>query len=360
MRGGPNRQTSSSARRRRRDRRRASPAVAPVVALTLSAVLALALAGCGSATARHAPRTKPKRTQVTLVLDFVPNAIHAGIYRAIAAGYYRREHIDLHVVQPTSTSATLKLIAAGKAQFGLADPIDVAEQIAQGRNAEAIMAITQLPLGAPIALASEHLTSPRQLQGKTVGITGVPSDTAVLDTVVRGAGGDPKKVHVVNVGFNGAKALVAGRIAAFLGFWADDGVQLALSGHPVTSFKLNRYGGPAYPGLVAFTDRSLARRNPRLVREFVAATVHGYTDTLKDPKRSENDLLKLNPALQRRLVHASLHDYLPLFDDHGRVPFGTLRRKQLSRFSAWLVSNRLIKKRIPASRLGTNRFLPRR
>ena len=31
----------------------------------------------------------------TLVLDFVPNAVHAGIYRALAAGYYRRAGIDL-------------------------------------------------------------------------------------------------------------------------------------------------------------------------------------------------------------------------------------------------------------------------
>ena len=320
---------------------------------------ALMLAGCGSAGPTGAGRTPTKPTQVTLVLDFVPNAVHAGIYRAIAAGYYKREKIDLHVIQPTSTSTTLKLIAAGKAQFGLADGIDVAEQIARGRDAEAIMAITQLPLGAPIALASEHLTSPRQLQGRTVGITGVPSDTAVLDTVVHGAGGDPAKVHVVNVGFNGAKALIAGRVAAFLGFWPDDGVQLAVTGHPVTSFKLNRYGGPAYPGLVAFTDRSLARRNPTLVQEFVAATVHGYMDTLKDPERSENDLLKLNPDLQRRLVHASLDAYLPLFDARGHVRVGTLRAKQLTDLSNWMVSHGLIDKPIPAARFGTNEFLPR-
>ena len=160
-----------------------------VIAVALI-VAALALSACGSsgdaASARSssalAPGALHKRTPVTLILDFIPNAVHAGIYRAIAAGYYARENIDLHVIQPTSTSETLKLIDAGRAQFGLADGIDVAEEIANGHDAKAVMAITQLPLGAPIALASEHLTSPTQLQGKTVGITGVPSDTAVLDT----------------------------------------------------------------------------------------------------------------------------------------------------------------------------------
>ena len=74
------------------------------------------------------------------------------------------------------------------------------------------MAIVQRPLGGLIASASEHLRSPADLQGRTVGITGVPSDTAVLDTEVRHAGGDPRKVHVVTIGFDGAQALAAGRI----------------------------------------------------------------------------------------------------------------------------------------------------
>lgn len=326
-------------------------------------LVAVGLAGCGSAGAARnrggsGPDPLARRTAVTLILDYIPNAIHAGIYRALAAGYYARENIDLRVIQPTSTSETLKLIDAGRAQFGLADGLDVADEIASGHDAAAIMAITQLPLGAPIALASEHLTSPAQLQGRTVGITGVPSDTAVLDTVVKSAGGDPRKIHVVTVGYDGAQDLLAGRVAAFLGYWPDDGVQLAVDGHPVTSFKLDRYGGPAYPGLVAFTDRSLIRSNPRLVRAFVAATVHGYTDTLKDPQRSLDDLIKLNPDVQRRLARASLQAYLPLFDDHGRVRFGTLRASKLAALSTWMVRHRLIPKPIPASRLGTGRFLP--
>ena len=124
--------------------------------------------------------------------------------------------------------------------------------------------------------ASEHLRSAAGLVGRTVGITGVPSDLAVLDTVVAHAGGDPAKVHTVTIGFNGVEDLEAGRIAAFTGYWPDDGVTLSVSGHPITVFKLDQNGGPAYPGLVAFTNRTLIARDPALVRGFVAATVHGF------------------------------------------------------------------------------------
>lgn len=296
--------------------------------------------------------------RATLILDFVPNAIHAGIYRALAAGYYSRENIDLHVIEPTSTEETLKLIDAGRAQFGLADGSDVAALIDNGGDAQAVMALVQRPLGGLIALANEHLRSPADLQGASVGITGVPSDTAVLDTEVRHAGGDPAKVHLVNVGFNGAQALLAGRIAAFTGFIPDDGVSLQVAGHPITAFALDENGGPAYPGLVAFTTRREIASDPQLVRDFIAATIEGYNDTLADPARSLGDLLAANPTVARRPAEASLRVYLPLFTDGGKIPFGTLQEANIAAMSQWMLSRHLIGKGIPTARYGTNAFLP--
>jgi ABC-type nitrate/sulfonate/bicarbonate transport system substrate-binding protein len=295
--------------------------------------------------------------RATLMLDFVPNAVHAGIYRALAAGYYKRAGIDLSVIAPGSTSDPLALINAGKIDFALADGIDVAQQIALGHDAEAIMAIVQAPLGAPIALASERLHSPAGLEGKTVGITGVPSDLAALDTVVRDAGGNPKLLHIVTIGFNGVADLEAGKIGAFTGYWPDDGVTLQVSGYPVTDFKLNQWGGPDYPGLVAFTTRRLIRKDPQLVRAFVRATVRGYEETLRDPQRSLDDLLKLNPSIERKLASASLAAYLPIYDAGG-VAYGTLVPSKIAALSSWLLRNHLIAHAVGPQRFGTNAFLP--
>jgi putative hydroxymethylpyrimidine transport system substrate-binding protein len=329
-------------------------------ALLLACLAVAALAGCGgsgSSASSTGAGVRPLR-QATLILDFTPNAVHAGIYRALAAGYYREQGIDLRVVTPSASTDTLKLIDAHSAQFGLADGSDVAGLIAHGGDAQAVMAIVQRPLGGLIASASEHLRSPADLQGRTVGITGVPSDTAVLDTEVRHAGGDPRRVHVVTIGFSGTQALAAGRIDAFTGFIPDDGVQLQVSGHPITAFALDRNGGPAYPGLVAFTTRGLIASDPALVRGFVAASVHGYEDTLADPARSLSELLAANPTLQRGFTRASLRAYLPLFADGGAAPFGTLRAVNLRAMSSWMLANGLIAAPIAPARYGTNGFLP--
>ena len=332
-------------------------------ALVLACLAVAAFGGCGgSGSSASSTSPGPRHTrQATLILDFVPNAVHAGIYRALAAGYYRQQGIDLRVVTPSASTDTLKLIDAHSAQFGLADGSDVAGLIANGGDAQAVMAIVQRPLGGLIASASEHLGSSADLQGHTVGITGVPSDTAVLDTEVTHAGGDPHRVHVVTIGFDGAQALAAGRINAFTGFIPDDGVQLQVSGHPITAFALDRNGGPAYPGLVAFTTRALIASDPGLVRGFVAASVHGYEDTLADPTRSLDELLAANPTLQRKFTHASLNAYLPLFaggEGAGAVPFGTLQSANVRAMSNWMLANHLIGAPVAPARYGTNKFVP--
>ena len=332
----------------------------------------LMLAGCGgggsdtgsTVSARAIPIGKAHTEQATLILDFTPNAVHAGIYTALEEGWYRQEGIELHVVTPSATTETLQLIDAGRAQFGLADGSDVASLIAKGGDAKAVLALGQRPFGGLIALASEHLRSPAQLQGRTVGITGVPSDMAVLDTEVKDAGGDPAKVKVVTVGFNGPQALVSGRIAAFTGFIPDEGVQLGLSGHPITAFPLYEWGGPSYPGLVAFTTRELIASQPRLVRGFVAATVRGYEAVLADPKLGLKDLLKANPGLPAGLTRASLQAYLPLFaapparSAGAAAEFGTLHKSKLRAMSEWMLTNGLIPRPVRPARYGTNRFLP--
>ncbi len=332
-----------------------------LVALIAAAILGLG--GCGSTGgSKLFPGALPHPTKATLILDFTPNAVHAGIYRALAAGYYRREHIELQVVAPSATVEPLSLVSAGRAQFGLADGSDVATAIDHGADDEAVMALVQRPVGGLIALASEHLRSPAQLQGRTVGITGVPSDLAVLDTEVRHAGSDPAKVHVVTVGFNGAQALLAGRIAAFTGFIPDDGVGLEVEGHPITPFWLDRNGGPEYPGLVAFTNSAFARSDPALVRDFLAATVRGYEDTLRDPTRSLDELLHANPSLPRALTAASLRAYLPLFDGGG-VPddlrsVGTIQPAHITALSRWMLANHLSSAPLTFARYGSNAFLP--
>jgi len=309
----------------------------------------VALAACGgdggvSGTASAAP-SRP----ATLVLDYVPGPVHAGVYAADAAGYYADAGIDLEIVEPTSTADTLKLIDAGKADFGLADGIDVATQIDQGRDAQAIMAIAQRPLGGVIALRDGGVRRPRDLQGRTVGLTGVPSDRAVLDAIVAADGGDPGEVDAVTIGFNGVAALEAGKVDGFTGFIPADGVQVETDGYPTRSFAPDRWGGLVYPGLVAFSTVDEIASDPELMQGFVTATVRGYEDVLAEPEASLGALLDANPAIPAGFARKSLEAYLPYLQAPGR-PVGSFDRAGLAGLSDFLLASDLIDEPISPDR----------
>lgn len=336
--------------------RRSFGAAAVIAALTLSACGGSDSTNSGGAATEGSAKLK-NMTKATLILDYLPNAVHAGIYRAAAAGYYADNNIDLKIIQPTSTADTLKLIDAGKADFGIADGIDVATQIDQGRGAKAIMAVVQRPLGGLISLKSEGLTDAAAFNGKTVGLTGVPSDTAILDTILENGGESTDSVKKVTIGFNGVQNLESKKINGFIGFYPADGVQVEQDGFPINVLAFDESGGPRYPGLVVFSTEKRITEDPALMNAFVDATVQGYDDTIADPAQSLDDLLAANKAMKRDITKAQLDAYLPLFLA-GAKNYGVIDEANIEALSTFLVDKKLIKAPIAPSRFGTNEFVP--
>ena len=126
----------------------------------------------------------------TLVLDFQPNAVHTGIFLALQRDFDDAEGVGLRVQVPSSSTDAVKLLLAGRAQFAILDIHDLALARERGRDVVGVMALVQRPLAA--VLAQPGVRRPRELEGRRAGVTGLPSDDAVLASVVRGDGGDPR------------------------------------------------------------------------------------------------------------------------------------------------------------------------
>ena len=195
------------------------------------------------------------------MLDFTPNAVHAGIYEALAHGYDVRAGVRLHVVAPSASTDSIRLLETGRADFAILDIHDLAIARERGQDIVGIMAIEQRPLAAVIAAPA--IRTPRELAGRTVGITGVPSDTAVLRSVVAGAGGDPGRVRTITIGFNAVADLLAGRVAAATAFWNDEGVTLRRRRPGFHVFRVDRLRRPLLSRAGPVRDRREPARPPR-------------------------------------------------------------------------------------------------
>ena len=262
----------------------------PFAVLAAGALLAVA-GGCGGNSGGERPESA-----ASLLLDFQPNAVHAGIYTAVARGFDSAEGVELEVRAPAEASDSIKLLTAGRVDFAILDIHDLALARERGRDLVGVMAVVQRPLAA--LLAAPDVSSPRELEGRRVGVTGLPSDEAVLASIVRGDGGDPDRVRRVTIGFNAVPSLLSGRVAAATAFWNAEGVALERERPGMREFRVDDYGAPAYPELVLATTRTLLDEQPAVARALVAALVRGYKAAIKDPESRTSDLVAAVPGLE--------------------------------------------------------------
>ena len=292
----------------------------------LLAVLALA-AGCGTTTGSDRPNE-----DATLLLDFTPNAVHVGIYLARQRAYDEAEGVRLRVRVPSASTDALKLLQSGRTDLAVLDVHDLGLARERGADVVGVMALVQQPLAA--VLAAPDVPRPRALEGRRAGVTGLPSDTAVLRSVVRGDGGDPSRVRATTIGFEAVKALLAGRVAGATAFWNVEGVALRQRRPEFHEFRVERFGAPAYPELVLCTTHAtLADRAP-VVRAAVRALQRGYVQAQREPDVAVSAMTAAARGLDRAALSAQLDAVAPAFTA-GANFYGQLRPDVLRAWAAW-------------------------
>lgn len=302
----------------------------PFLPLLLALVLATTLTACGDSGPTN--NARPEQ-DATLVLDFTPNAAHAGIYSAVERGFDEAEGVNLRVQVPGSSTDAVKLLLGGRAAFAVMDIHDLALARDQGRDLVGVMAIVQRPLAS--VLATADVKRPRDLQDRKVGVTGLPSDDAVLASIVAGDGGNPKRVDKVTIGFNAVPALLGGKVAGATAFWNVEGLALSAERPGSKIFRVDDYGAPAYPELVLVTSRARLDEEPDLVHALVRALVRGYGVTIHDPASSLSDLQARVRGLDRTQIEAQLDALGPALTPSGGGPVGTLDPTTLEAWARW-------------------------
>src|SRR3954465_14342098 len=290
--------------------------------LPLLAVLAALVAGCGDSSKATGP------ARLSLALDFTPNAAHAPIYTALRTRADRRHGNRLRILGPGSgTPDSLKLVTSGRADVGVLDIHDLGLAAERGADVVGIGALVQRPLAAVIARGD--VKRPRDLAGRTVGVTGLPSDVAVLNAVVSGDGGDFSGVKQHTIGFSAVPQMVAGKVDAVTAFWNAEGVVLHTRGVKTNDFRVDRYGAPPYPEVVLFAKRSTVQKRRKQLHALLAALTDGVHEVHRDPNAAIKQIADVSSA-DLALVSAQLKAVDPLF-----YPPMRLNRTMLARWASW-------------------------
>ncbi len=303
--------------------------------LLLLAFVAALVAGCGEREEVVGPGAAQP---FELMLDFFPNADHAGIYAAQGNGHFEDVALDVAIRQPADPAAPIKEVAAGRVDLAVSYEPEVLRARDEGLPVVAVGALVQKPLTSIISLPEANIRGPADLEGRRVGTAGIDYQSAFLRAILEKAGVDPVTVEETNVGFNLSPALLTGKVDAVLGaFWNYEGTDLRLRGKDPEIIRVERAGVPTYNELVLVANEDSLEEDSDRIRAFVAALSQGTADLDRDPDSAIRALLEANPDLDPQLQREVVKVTLPLFEPPAGRPYGYQDPRQWDDFGQFML-----------------------
>jgi putative hydroxymethylpyrimidine transport system substrate-binding protein len=326
----------------------------PILA-ALAATLALGACGEKQDTIASGGATR----SLTLMLDYLPNADHVGLYQALTEGDFAQAGLDVKVQTPSDPAAPLKLLEAGKVDLAISYEPELLIARDKGAQLVSVGAIAQVPLTSLMSLKASF-RSPRDLLGAYVGTAGIPYQSAYLQTIRERAGVPGDAVREINVGFNLVPAMLSKRVDATLGaFWNVEGVQLRHAGKRPHIFRMEQLGVPTYDELILVARKDTLADRGDDVRSFVQALARGYEAARGDPQAATDALVRANPDIDPSVGLASVKASLPVFFPRaGDKPFGWQEPREWTAYGNWMFDHDLLGVRPNAGSTAlTNEFL---
>ena len=202
--------------------------------------------------------------EISVVLDWYPNALHTFIYDAIAKGYYEEEGLKVNVQFPSNANDAMSLVAAGQAEIGLYYQQDV-------------------------IIARAYV------------------------------GADSSDVEMIDVGFDLMSSMTTGNVDATIGCLVNHEVpQMEEEGFDVNWFELDDYGVPTYYEGVFLASDDTIENDADMLRAFLRASAKGFEDVKADPAAALRTLLdnqnEENFPLSETVETESLNTLLPMME----------------------------------------------
>lgn len=307
--------------------------------------------------------TTPSETddlvEISMMLDWVPNTNHTGIFVAADQGYFTEAGLEVKIIEPGEVYAE-QAVSSGTVDFG----ISFQEQVTIARANEvplvSIAAIIQHNTSGFASRGPLQVSSPRDWEGLRYGAFGSPFEEPTLQALMQCDGADFDQLEIVDTGFADPLALLSEEQTdlAWI-FYAWQGIQAEQQALNLNLLMMENWFDciPDYYTPIIITSESMVDEQPQIIRAFLQAITRGYEFTIRDPEAAAQILLQAVPELDSELVSASQEWISPRYQaDANR--WGEQSAEVWEAYATWMLDNRIIEDMIDPDASMTNAFLP--
>jgi NitT/TauT family transport system substrate-binding protein len=257
-----------------------------------------AAAGLAAVPLARPARAQAKLRDVTFRLDWIYQGPHAGFLVAQDKGYYTQAGLNVDLGPGKGSGSTAQLVASKATQFGFSDGFVVGNSISKGMSIRAVAGIYRRNPTAVIVLANSDIKTPKDLEGKSIGITPGSAQGQQWPAFVKGCGLDASKIRVVNIDPAGTPpALITGQVNAIAGFAQGQAPSVEVRGNVKTRvFWFADCGVNAVSNSIV-VHNDLIKEDPGLIRAFVLASLKGFIWGRQNPDEMIAITKKFSPAI---------------------------------------------------------------
>lgn len=291
--------------------------------------------------------------EVSIILDWYPNAVHSFLYTAIEKGYFKDEGIKLNIIYPSSPSDSLTLPAAKKADIG----ISYLNSVIMARANENVPiksfgAILQRSVNTVISLKEKNITSPKDFQNKIAGTSGGILSETYLKSMMISQNLDPNSLKITDVGFELLTSMITNQVDFTIGNMINHEVPVIKEkGIDINYFLIDNFGIPQAYELILVANDELLNQNKDTYTKVLKAMQKGFEDVKNNPSESLNLLLSKQAVdqfpLSETVEKESLEILLPIMET-PQNKFLTQTKKVWENNVNWLYENGIIQKKLPA------------
>ena len=272
-----------------------------------------------------------------VVLDWFINPNHAPLFVAEQEGFFKQQGLEVKFISPADPSEGNKMVAAGKADVAISYAPSLLHHVVNGMPVMRFATLVDKPLNCLVVLKNSNIHTLADLKNKKIASSGVSTDRALLNTMLKSAGLGLKDVDLINVRFDLTQALLAHKIDGFTGGARNfEPIEVEQAGQEARLFYPEKYGFPMYDELIFVTNKKNIN-DPRLTK-FKLALKQGVKYLRKYPRASWRKFATNHPELNNKLNEKAWVLSIPYFATDP----AKLDKKRYQKLGEYMLKNALI------------------